>query len=155
MRHAVVLTLFLCCSACGTNPAPVAEPETPDLSTEPTTVQEDSVSLRAHGTAGAMAPTVQLTPRAAERVRALVAESPERDKLRVNLVERFGGDRHWQITMVQAVDPFDDEVVTVEGLALVVNRGTRPYLTGITIDFAEVDGKAIFLIGSQHSPQSR
>jgi iron-sulfur cluster assembly accessory protein len=76
-----------------------------------------------------------LTPKAAAKVRELLAAERGHDKLRVSMVEKFGGDLRWTISLTDNSDPFDDETFVSHGITLVVDRGTRKRGAGTTIDY--------------------
>jgi iron-sulfur cluster assembly accessory protein len=91
---------------------------------------------------------VTLTPAAAARVRDLMLKEPRKDKLRISLVEKFGGDVHWHVSLTAAVDSFDDETVTSEGLTIVLDRASRAHIGGTRVDYVERGGKGEFTFAS-------
>jgi iron-sulfur cluster assembly accessory protein len=93
-----------------------------------------------------------LTPAAATKVRELIAaqRGPTKpNKLRVGMVEKFGGDLRWTASLTDKVDPFDDETFESHGIVLVVDRGTRKRGAGTTIDYVNNDQQQGFTF---HNP---
>jgi iron-sulfur cluster assembly accessory protein len=93
-----------------------------------------------------------LTPSAATKVRELIAaqRGPAKpSKLRISMVEKFGGDLRWTASLTDKVDPFDDETFESHGILLVVDRGTRKRGAGTTIDYVSNDQQQGFTF---HNP---
>jgi Fe-S cluster assembly iron-binding protein IscA len=83
---------------------------------------------------------VALTERAAQEVKTRIKAEPDKDKLRISFVEKFGGDRRWQAALVPRVDAFDDETFTSHGITIVVDRGTRKFIEAMRVDYREGTG---------------
>ena len=93
-----------------------------------------------------------LTPAAATKIRELIAaqRGPAKpSKLRISMVEKFGGDLRWTASLTDKVDPFDDETFESHGVTLVVDRGTRKRGAGTTIDYVSNDQQQGFTF---HNP---
>jgi Fe-S cluster assembly iron-binding protein IscA len=112
----------------------------------------DDADLNAHASHAAPTPSrvaatpeeapFVLTPAAATKVRELIAAqrgSAKPSKLRIGMVEKFGGDLRWTASLTDMVDPFDDETFESHGISLVVDRGTRKRGAGTTIDYVSND----------------
>ena len=94
---------------------------------------EQSVNL----TAESAAPGIQLTPRALERVRAMAAKEglgPDQG-LRVGVVG--GGCSGFQYTLNFDGQKEGDSVTTLDGIRILVDELSLPYIAGTTLDFVE------------------
>jgi Fe-S cluster assembly iron-binding protein IscA len=117
----IALVVLLSLAGCGTSAPPVVVEVPAPVDTEADEPFPES--------------GVALTARAAKEVKARIAKEPAKDKLRVSIVEKFGGDRHWQAALVQRVDGFDDETFISHGVTMVVDRGSRKFLDAGLVDY--------------------
>jgi iron-sulfur cluster assembly accessory protein len=78
---------------------------------------------------------VSLTPTAAAKVKALMAEEPE-DALVLRVAIQGGGCSGFQYGLGFDTAPAEgDEILDLEGVRVVVDPFSAPYLQGATIDF--------------------
>ncbi|HEY2795515.1 MAG TPA: iron-sulfur cluster insertion protein ErpA [Micromonosporaceae bacterium] len=81
--------------------------------------------------------TVQLTPVAAVKVKALL-EQEGRDDLRLRIAVQPGGCSGLRYQLFFDERSLDGDIVTdFDGVEVVVDRMSSPYLSGATIDFAD------------------
>ncbi|QLQ37117.1 iron-sulfur cluster insertion protein ErpA [Micromonospora robiginosa] len=81
--------------------------------------------------------TVVLTDVAAQKVKALI-EQEGRDDLRLRIAVQPGGCSGLRYQLFFDERSLDGDVVTdFDGVEVVVDRMSAPYLTGATIDFAD------------------
>ena len=79
---------------------------------------------------------VTLTPTAAEKIRELMAEDPEGETSVLRVAIQGGGCSGFQYGLGFDSGPVDgDEVMELEGVQVVVDPYSAPYLRGATIDF--------------------
>jgi iron-sulfur cluster assembly protein len=77
-----------------------------------------------------------LTPIAAEKVRELMAEEPDGDTLVLRVAIQGGGCSGFQYGLGFDTQPAEgDHELTLEGVAVVVDPFSAPYLQGATIDY--------------------
>ncbi len=85
----------------------------------------------------APATTVQLTPVAAVKVKALL-EQEGRDDLRLRIAVQPGGCSGLRYQLFFDERSLDGDVVTdYDGVEVVVDRMSAPYLSGASIDYAD------------------
>jgi iron-sulfur cluster assembly accessory protein len=95
------------------------------------TVQSEQTSTEAPAT------TIQLTPVAAVKVKALL-EQEGRDDLRLRIAVQPGGCSGLRYQLFFDERDLDGDVVTdFDGVGVVVDRMSAPYLAGASIDFAD------------------
>jgi iron-sulfur cluster assembly protein len=79
---------------------------------------------------------VSLTPTAAAKVKELMAEEPEGEALVLRVAIQGGGCSGFQYGLGFDTAPADgDEILEQEGVRVVVDPFSAPYLQGATIDF--------------------
>ena len=79
---------------------------------------------------------LNLTPTAATKVRELMAEEPDADSLVLRVAIQGGGCSGFQYGLGFDAGPVEgDEVMELEGVQVVVDPYSAPYLRGATIDF--------------------
>ena len=79
---------------------------------------------------------VTLTPTAAEKIRELMAEDPEGETSVLRVAIQGGGCSGFQYGLGFDSGPVEgDEVLELEGVQVVVDPYSAPYLKGATIDF--------------------
>ncbi|MGC4805674.1 iron-sulfur cluster insertion protein ErpA [Micromonospora sp. DT233] len=102
------------------------------------TTPAQTESTEAQAPAEAQAPTsVVLTDVAAQKVKALI-EQEGRDDLRLRVAVQPGGCSGLRYQLFFDERSLDGDVVTdYDGVEVVVDRMSAPYLTGATIDFAD------------------
>ncbi|WP_371152330.1 iron-sulfur cluster insertion protein ErpA [Buchananella felis] len=105
-------------------------------------------------TSGAPAHDVTLTPVATEKVRSLL-EQEGRDDLRLRVAVQPGGCSGliYQLYFDERVQD-GDAIVDFDGVEVVVDRMSVPYLAGATIDFADTIEKQGFTIDNPNAKGS-
>ena len=79
---------------------------------------------------------VSLTPTAAEKIRALMAEDPEGESSVLRVAIQGGGCSGFQYGLGFDAGPVDDdETLELHGVTIVIDPYSAPYLKGATIDF--------------------
>ena len=79
---------------------------------------------------------VSLTPTAAGKIRELMAEDPEGETSVLRVAIQGGGCSGFQYGLGFDAGPVEgDEVMELEGVQVVVDPYSAPYLKGATIDF--------------------
>ena len=79
---------------------------------------------------------VSLTPTAAEKIRELMAEDPDGETSVLRVAIQGGGCSGFQYGLGFDSGPVEgDEVMELEGVQVVVDPHSAPYLKGATIDF--------------------
>jgi iron-sulfur cluster assembly protein len=79
---------------------------------------------------------VSLTPTAAEKIRELMAEDPDGESSVLRVAIQGGGCSGFQYGLGFDSGPVEgDEVMELEGVQVVVDPYSAPYLKGATIDF--------------------
>ena len=79
---------------------------------------------------------VTLTPTAAEKIRELMAEDPDGETSVLRVAIQGGGCSGFQYGLGFDSGPVEgDEVMELEGVQVVVDPYSAPYLRGATIDF--------------------
>jgi iron-sulfur cluster assembly protein len=79
---------------------------------------------------------VTLTPTAADKIRELMAEDPEGESSVLRVAIQGGGCSGFQYGLGFDSGPVEgDEVMELEGVQVVVDPYSAPYLKGATIDF--------------------
>jgi iron-sulfur cluster assembly protein len=77
-----------------------------------------------------------LTPLAAEKVRELMAEEPDGDTLVLRVAIQGGGCSGFQYGLGFDTQPAEgDHALELEGVSVVVDPFSAPYLQGATIDY--------------------
>ena len=96
---------------------------------------------------------VTLTPNAKDRLRALIAEegTPE-GGLRVQVVPGGCSGFEYDLSLGAATD--GDEVVEEDGVRVIVDRFSVPYLLGVQLDYEEGFQGAGFLINNPNAAAS-
>ncbi|MDO4791540.1 MAG: iron-sulfur cluster insertion protein ErpA [Buchananella hordeovulneris] len=97
---------------------------------------------------------VTLTPVAAEKVRSLL-EQEGRDDLRLRVAVQPGGCSGliYQLYFDERVQD-GDAIVDFDGVEVIVDRMSVPYLAGATIDFADTIEKQGFTIDNPNAKGS-
>ena len=146
-----VLGAALFATGCGSQ-APEVKLETPESSAA--VAKADSSQAKSTSTASdegnsqANEEPIRLSPAAAARVRELMAKDPQKDKLRISLVEKFGGDVRWSINLTSKVDALDDTMYSSQGLTIVVDKASQKLILGTKVDCVERNGKKSFVFDS-------
>ena len=79
---------------------------------------------------------VSLTPTAAEKIRELMAEEPDGETSVLRVAIQGGGCSGFQYGLGFDAGPADDdETLELDGVTIVVDPFSAPYLQGATIDF--------------------
>jgi iron-sulfur cluster assembly protein len=79
---------------------------------------------------------VSLTPTAASKIRELMAEEPEGEELVLRVAIQGGGCSGFQYGLgFDSGAAEGDEILELEGVRVVVDPFSAPYLRGATIDF--------------------
>jgi iron-sulfur cluster assembly protein len=79
---------------------------------------------------------VSLTPTAAEKIRELMAEDPDGETSVLRVAIQGGGCSGFQYGLGFDSGPVEgDEVLELEGVQVVIDPYSAPYLRGATIDF--------------------
>ena len=94
-------------------------------------------TVNEQSTAESAAPGIQLTPKALEKVRKMAlkeALSPEQG-LRIGVVG--GGCSGFQYTLNFDARKEGDTVTTLDGLKILVDELSLPYIAGTTLDYVE------------------
>lgn len=102
-------------------------------------------------TTGARTHDVTLTAQAAAKAKSLMAQEG-RDDLRLRIGVQPGGCSGliYQLYFDDQLDP-DDAVRDFDGVELVVDRMSMPYLAGATIDFSDTIEKQGFTIDNPNA----
>jgi iron-sulfur cluster assembly accessory protein len=79
---------------------------------------------------------IQLTPKAAEKIRSLAAQDPDAQVLRVAVEGGGCSGFQYAIGFDSAPEP-DDLNLESHGVRVVVDQTSLPYLAGATIDYSE------------------
>jgi iron-sulfur cluster assembly accessory protein len=96
-----------------------------------------TTSAQSESTEAKAATTVVLTDVAAQKVKALI-EQEGRDDLRLRVAVQPGGCSGLRYQLFFDERSLDGDVVTdFDGVGVVVDRMSAPYLSGATIDFAD------------------
>ncbi len=96
---------------------------------------------------------VTLTPNASEKLKVLLAdEADEGDGLRVQVVPGGCSGFEYQLTFGKA--QADDEVVEQQGVTVIIDRFSAPYLFGAEFDYEESFQGAGFVINNPNSSSS-
>ena len=96
---------------------------------------------------------VTLTPNASEKLKVLLAdEADEGDGLRVQVVPGGCSGFEYQFTFGKA--EADDEVVEQQGVTVIIDRFSTPYLFGAEFDYEESFQGSGFVINNPNSSSS-
>lgn len=96
---------------------------------------------------------VTLTPNAKDRLRALIAEEGTPDAgLRVQVVP--GGCSGFEYDLSLGAPADGDEVLEEDGVRVIVDRFSVPYLLGVQLDYEEGFQGAGFLINNPNAAAS-
>ncbi len=98
---------------------------------------------------------IELTPAAAVKVRELMAEEPDAAELVLRIAIEGGGCSGFQYGLgfsTGAED--DDQVFTLEGVTVVVDPNSAPYLQGARIDYLNTITEAGFKIDNPNAVSS-
>ena len=82
---------------------------------------------------------MKVTPRAVERLKALVREHPEDPIVRVTVKDLDDHRLAFGITL-EAESRLDDHIQYVEGLTVVLDSHSAPRMEGITLDYRDAEG---------------
>ena len=97
---------------------------------------------------------VTITTAAADKARSLIQQE-DRDDLQLRIAVQPGGCSGLRYQLFFDERRLDGDVVTdVDGLELVVDRMSSPYLLGATIDFADTIDKQGFTIDNPNATGS-
>jgi iron-sulfur cluster assembly protein len=94
-------------------------------------------TVNSHPTHESVSPGIELTPRALERVRAMAAKEGlgPNQGLRVGVVG--GGCSGFQYTLNFDSQKEGDSITTFEGIRVLVDELSLPYIAGTTLDYVE------------------
>ena len=96
-----------------------------------------TVSVQDIGQISTQAPTITLTPVAAVKVKALL-EQEGRDDLKLRIAVQPGGCSGLRYQLFFDERELDGDIVSdFDGVGVVVDRMSAPYLAGASIDFAD------------------
>jgi iron-sulfur cluster assembly protein len=84
----------------------------------------------------AVTPKVTLTPKAALKIRDLLAQK-KRDDLALRIYVSAGGCKGYTYGMAWDTPADDDSVIEQEGVRVLIDPLSGPYLDGAEVDFAE------------------
>jgi iron-sulfur cluster assembly protein len=84
----------------------------------------------------ALTPKVTLTPKAALKVRDLLAQK-KRDDLALRIYVAAGGCRGYTYGMAWDTPAEDDAIIEQDGVRVLIDPLSAPYLDGAEVDFAE------------------
>jgi iron-sulfur cluster assembly accessory protein len=98
---------------------------------------------------------LELTPAAAVKVRALMAEEPDGDALVLRVAIEGGGCSGFQygLGFSTGVEQ-DDHVLELEGVTVVVDPYSAPYLKGARVDFLNTIEQSGFKIDNPNATSS-
>jgi iron-sulfur cluster assembly protein len=98
---------------------------------------------------------VSLTPTAAAKIRELMAEDPEGESSVLRVAIQGGGCSGFQYGLGFDSGPVEgDEVMEFEGVQVVVDPFSAPYLKGATIDFLNTISESGFKIDNPNAAAS-
>jgi iron-sulfur cluster assembly protein len=98
---------------------------------------------------------VSLTPTAAAKIRELMAEDPEGETSVLRVAIQGGGCSGFQYGLGFDSAPVEgDEVMELEGVQVVVDPFSAPYLKGATIDFLNTISESGFKIDNPNAAAS-
>jgi iron-sulfur cluster assembly protein len=98
---------------------------------------------------------VSLTPTAAAKIRELMAEDPEGETSVLRVAIQGGGCSGFQYGLGFDSGPVEgDEVMELEGVQVVVDPFSAPYLKGATIDFLNTISESGFKIDNPNAAAS-
>jgi iron-sulfur cluster assembly protein len=98
---------------------------------------------------------IQLTPAAAAKVRDLIAEEPDADQLVLRVAIEGGGCSGFQYGLGFSTGAeADDHVLELEGVTVVVDPFSAPYLKGATVDFLNTIEQSGFKIDNPNATSS-
>jgi iron-sulfur cluster assembly accessory protein len=118
-----------------------------DAATELETSETSGIS----GSAQDAATSVSLTASAAVKVRALI-EQEGRDDLRLRVSVQPGGCSGFQYQLFFDERSLDGDVdIVTDGVAVVVDRMSAPYLVGATIDYTDTIEQQGFTIDNPNA----
>ena len=124
-----------------------------DMSGDGRTAMEKSMAPPAPKAAAAG--TVRVTPAAADRVRALVAEQEiPADERSLRIAVRAGGCSGFSYEIGFDRRHGDDAVFECEGIAVIVDAHSLPHLAGIVVDFVDTVQEQGFKIQNPNAKSS-
>ena len=98
---------------------------------------------------------VSLTPTAAAKIRELMAEDPDGDTSVLRVAIQGGGCSGFQYGLGFDSGPVEgDEVMEFDGVQVVVDPFSAPYLKGATIDFLNTISESGFKIDNPNAAAS-
>ena len=137
-----MLLIAACCAGCGT---PVPDVKSTEVVEQSTGTDLEIHPTKEEATEAELAEPIQLSPAAAAHVRELLAKDSTNDKLRISLVERFGGDVHWNASLTSKVNALDDTTYTSQGITIVVDLATQKLIVGTKVDCVDRNGVKAFV----------
>ena len=80
--------------------------------------------------------SIQITPAASDRMRAFLAKAPEAAGVRFS-VKRMGCSGFGYVVDLAGAIASDDQVMDIDGIRVVVDPKSLPYIDGTELDFAK------------------
>lgn len=98
---------------------------------------------------------IQLTDRAIERLRTLMAKQPDKPNLKLRLTVIGGGCSGFQYNFkLDAVENPDDVIVEKNGVQAVIDQTSLPFVQGSIIDYKETMMGSAFVIENPNAASS-
>ena len=98
---------------------------------------------------------LDLTPAAADKVRELIAQEPDADSLVLRVAIEGGGCSGFQYGLgFSSGSEADDHVLSLEGVTVVVDPFSAPYLKGATIEYLNTIEQSGFKIENPNATSS-
>jgi iron-sulfur cluster assembly accessory protein len=98
---------------------------------------------------------IEITPAAAVKVRELIAQEPDADELVLRVAIEGGGCSGFQYGLGFSTGvESDDHVLDLDGLTVVVDPYSAPYLRGATVDYLNTIEQSGFKIDNPNAVSS-
>ena len=98
---------------------------------------------------------IEITPAAAAKIRELIAEEPDGDALVLRVAIQGGGCSGFQYGLGFATGAeTDDHILDVDGVTVVVDPYSAPYLQGATVDYLNSIEESGFKIDNPNAVSS-